>query len=82
MLTRREFLSIPVLQGWFNDDPLEQRIIELENSVQATQETLRLTLSILQELAQVMNSNTVYFENRMDEIESRLPPPQKKKVVV
>ena len=77
MITRREFLSIPVLQGWFNDDPLEQRIIALEKGLQATQETLGLTLSMLQELAQVMNNNTVYFKNRMDEMESRLPPPQK-----
>ena len=83
MITRRAFLSIPpLLQGWFNDDPLEQRITALEEGLEATKEALRFTLGAMEELARIIDNNTAYFEHRLDGIESRLPPPQKKQVEV
>jgi len=77
MITRRVFCSIPFLQGWFNANPLEQRVTELEEGLEATKEALGWTLAAMQELAQIIDNNTAYFEHRMDEIESRLPSPQK-----
>jgi len=82
MISRRAFLSMPLLQGWFNADPLEQRVTVIEEDLEATKEALGLTLGAMQELARIIDNNTAYFERRLDEIESRLSPPQKKKVVV
>jgi len=82
VITRRAFCSIPFLQGWFNADPLEQRITAIEEDLEATKEALGWTLAAMQGLAQIIDNNTAYFEHRMDEMESRLPPPQKKKVGV
>ena len=77
MITRRVFCSIPFLQGWFNANPLEQRVTELEEGLEATKEALGWTLAAMQELAQIIDNNTTYFEHRLNEMESRLPPPQK-----
>ena len=79
VISRREFLSIPpLLQGWFNADPLEQRITELEEGLEDTKEVLGLTLGAMLELAGIIDSNRAYLENRLDEIESRIPPPRPK----
>lgn len=78
MITRRAFLALPALGGWFTEDPLETRIDALENDVQATKDGLRLTIEALQEVAQIVDNNTAYFEYRLDELEARLTPPEKK----
>ena len=78
MITRREFLSLPVLGGWFDDDPVEVRLTELEDGLEATKEVLGLTIEALQEVARIVDNNTAYFERRLADLEARLAVPPAK----
>lgn len=79
MITRRELFALPLLgRGWFDDDPLETRVAELEEDLEATRRVLGQTIGAVVELARIIDNNTAYFEYRLDELEARLMPPEEK----
>ncbi len=65
MITRRELFALPLLgRGWFDDDPLETRVAELEEDLEATRRVLGQTIGAVVELARIIDNNTAYFEYR------------------